>query len=333
MKLLKLPLLGLSALLFFGCQKATLQDSTATNLLKAEPLTVSTSTTNCLGYTFQLDVDKTSQPGYTIFVWTITNPNPGNARNNSGTIQNLSHWDFAPSQCLTDNWQDVKEASYNLNDGTGWQQILPLPTVQPDNAMDAGTTFNCTTGDVFKFNYGTNGGTPTQYKIVLEGNWGTADLLTYFKSGKSGCCSDTYANMGIGCKVEEDKCSFSQGYWFATNAQHPDGVHPWPGNVTIGGETYTNKEGIAISNANTQGGLKDAQAAFTQLAAFRISGASAADPAVKAAIETIDNWLKNYGAKLTPDNLRNQTAVEKQAYGDAKAASDIISQWITNHHC
>jgi hypothetical protein len=332
MKSLKLPLFGLSALLFFGCQKATLQDSTATNLLRAEPLTLSVEATNCLGYNVTLHVDQTSKPGYTIFLWTLSNPKPGNGKN--GTLQNLSHWDFVPGTCLLDNLADVTEAAYF--DGTNWQTILPL-TIEQDHAMDAGGTFNCTTGNVLKFNYGTSGSTPSQYKIVMKGNWGTDDLTAYFKSGNiTGCCSGTYANMGIGCKIEEDKCSFSQGYWFANNAQHPHGTHPWPapGTVTISKIDYSNDEGIAIFNAP----LSDAQAAFTQLAAFKISNAYASDPSVQAAMVTIEKWFSNYGGpdipvKLTPGNLRNQSAAEIQLYGDAKAASDVISAWINAHHC
>jgi hypothetical protein len=332
MKLLKLPLLGLSALLFFGCQKATLQDSTASNLLKAEPLTISAETSSCLGYNVKLDVDQTSKPGYTIFLWTVTNPNPGNGKN--GTIQNLSHWDFVPGSCLVDNLADVTEASY-LDSKNGWTTILPL-TIGQDPAMSNGG-FNCPTGDVIKFPYGTSGSAPSQYKIVLKGNWGIGNMFTYFKSGATtGCCSGDLANVGIGCKVEEDKCSFSQGYWFANNTQHPHGTHPWPapGTVTISGITYSNDEGIAIFNAP----LTDAQAAFTQLAAFKISNAYASDQSVQEAMKTIEKWFSNYGGpdtpvKLAPGNLRNQSASEIQHYGNAKAASDVISAWINAHHC
>ena len=331
MKVLKLSLIGLSVLLFFGCKKGEEQNlSTTTSDPSQASQLLTVQTTNCLGYDFQLNVDKTSQPGYTIFVWTITNPNPGNGTN--GTIQNLSHWDFTPGQCLTDNWQAVKEAAYNL--GSGWQTISPLPTLQVDPAM---AVYGCETGNVFKFAYGTTGDVPSQYKLVLEGKWGTGDLDAYFKSGnKTKCCHSTFTNMGVGCK-EEDACSYSQGYWFSTNAQHPNGVHPWPdpGTVTIGGQSYTNAEGLAIWNASTQGGLTDAQAAFTQLAAIRLSKVDEASiPALSAAAAIIDNWLSHYGdPKLTTSNLRNQRADEKAAYGDAKAAAGVISDWINANHC
>jgi len=326
MKALNLFSIGLLALLFLGCQKPVDQQdlNAATQGISGiagkktfEPRTCT------LSYDVTLNVDKTSVPGKTVFTWTITNPAPGNGKDCS-TLQDLGHWDFVPSQCLTDNWQDVVEASYNS--GTGWTLISPLPSIEVDHSLDG----SCETGNVFKFDYKTSGSTPTQYRLVLNGNWGTDKLSAYFKSGNfSGCYSKEFADLGIGCK--EDICSYSQGYWFANNAMHPNGVHAWANNVTIGGQTYTQAQGLAIWNTPNSSGITDATKAFTQLAALRLSGAT--DASLEDAIKAIDDWLASFGVPLTPANLRNQTEDEKTTYGDAKAAADKISNWIQLHHC
>jgi hypothetical protein len=124
----------------------------------------------------------------------------------------------------------VLSASYNL--GAGWVAITPLPTIEPDPSLEK---FGCTSGDVFKFDQGTTGSAITQYRIVMNGHWGTGDMTVFFKSGtNTGCCSKTITGGGIGCP-EDESCSFSQGYWFANNDMHPEGVHPWTTTVTIGG--------------------------------------------------------------------------------------------------
>jgi hypothetical protein len=325
MKLLQLSCTGLLALAFFSCQKES-SSSAANELSTMARKPTGTTNANCYDYNVNLSVDYTSEPGHSIFTWSIQNPAPGNGSN--GTLQNLSHWDFVPSDCLDDNWQDVLSASYNQ--GAGWVAITPLPTIEPDPSL---VKFGCTSGDVFKFDQGTTGSAITQYRIVMNGHWGTGDMTVFFKSGtNTGCCTKTITAGGIGCP-EDESCSFSQGYWFANNDMHPEGVHPWGTTVTIGGYTYTNAEGLAIWNASNVNGIKDAKKAFTQLAAIRLSGVDETDPELAAAVATIEAWLSIYGAKLTDANLRNQSAAEILAYGNAKAAADVISQWINANHC
>ncbi|MEP6700775.1 MAG: hypothetical protein ABJA85_05645 [Bacteroidota bacterium] len=302
-------------------------------LLKSEAITaISASNCNytCSDYQVNLTVDKTTEPGHTIFIWSITNPCPGNGKN--GSLQDLSHWDFLPGQCLDDNWQDVLQASYKYGNGS-WNIINPLPVIEPDPSLRKG---GCYGDDVFKFNQGTSGSTTTYYKLVLNGNWGTGNLDLYFKSGvNTGCCSKSIANKGVGCP-EEEGCSFSQGYWFANNPAHPDGVHPWGGDgsatVTVGGKVYTNPQGLAIWNTSNAGGIKDSKKAFTQLAAIRLSGVDETDPALSGAIATIECWLGSI-PKLSPANLPNQSATSITTCGNAKNAAGIISDWINAHHC
>jgi hypothetical protein len=338
MRLLKVSLAGclltllIAGSIIIGCHKNAIEttDSGSNTLSGKGPKNTCGQNYTCGDYQVTLDVDHTTLPGKTIFTWGITNPCPGNG--NNGTVQNLSHWDFVPSQCLDDNWQDVLEASYNS--GLGWQTITPTPFIQPDPSLKTGGCFG---DDVFKFNQGTAGNATTFYRLVLLGNWSTGDLSVFFKSGSNtGCCSKTFTDKGIGCRIDPD-CSFSQGYWFANNSQHPDGVHPWGGDgsgtVAIGGYTYTNAEGLAIWNASNQGGIKDAKKAFTQLAAIRLSGADEADPELATAVNTIECFLSGLGYKLTAGNLINQSAASKLACGNAANAAEAISDWINAHHC
>jgi hypothetical protein len=180
--------------------------------------------------------------------------------------------------------------------------------------------------------------------MVLNGNWGTADLNVLFKSGtNTGCCAATYPNAGIGCKIEEEDCSFSQGYWFANNVNHRNGIHPWyvdatdPSlglkTVTIGGKTYTNAEGLAIWNSSNKGGIEDSKKAFTQLSAILLSGVDiAADVSLTTAVATIECWLSTQ-SKLTDTFLPNQSNGSIANCGNAKNAADVISTWINTHHC
>lgn len=320
-----LTLMVLFCALIISCQKDIKSGGNDPSLQLATGKKPVANPLNCDNYEVKLDVEhSTTGPVTTTFIWRITNPNPGNG--SGTTLQNLSHWTFVPSTCLKDNWQDVLSAAYNT--GSGWVTITPLPLIEPDPSLSKA---GCSSGDVFKFNVGTSGSTPTQYKMVLAGYWGTGELNVFFKSGaNTGCCSASIADKGIACR-EDEPCSYSQGYWFANNTNHPSGVHPWPTTLTIGGHIYTNAEGLAIWNASTTG-TKDAERAFTQLAAVMLSGVSN-EPAISSAVQIIQNWLTNYGGKLTPTNLRNQTAAEITLYGDAKAAASAISEWINTHHC
>ena len=336
MRQIKLSWMGLfvalftTAGIFAGCQKDAVSPDVTSN---AKPVA---NTANCTGYLIELDRDVASMPGKTIFTWTITNPNPGNGSKN--TIQDLSHWSFVPGLCLEQNWQAIEAAAYRYGT-TGEFTGVPftgyaVDDLRPDPSLkNAG----CFSEDVFKFDIGTSGKTPTQYRIILDGVWGTADLNVWFKSGtNTGCCSATYAGKGIGCPETDEDCSFSQGYWFANNKMHPDGVHPWPTDVNIGGKVYTNAEGIAIWNASNKGGITDSKKAFTQLAAIKLSGVDISAEGLNGAVSTIENWLGSID-KLNgnPDSrfLPNQTVAEITLYGNARAAAGVISEWIRSNHC
>ncbi|WP_420147778.1 carboxypeptidase-like regulatory domain-containing protein [Spirosoma sp.] len=125
----------------------------------------------------------------------------------------------------------------------------------------------------------------------------------------------------IECAVPQG-CSFSQGYWFAKPGL------AWPGNVTVGGKSYSQAEGAAIWNTSNSGGIPASKKVFLQVAAIKLSGGSVLPTAsVWADVATAEAWL-NTLPKLTPTNLK--TVGTNAA---AVAAADRISAWIALNHC
>lgn len=303
--------------IIFGCEKpsALMPDPE----LKAAKMPV---TGNCKDYVVSLDVQ--SVGNNTEFVWTITNPNPGNGKGT--TLQNLSHWDFVADACgvtglgIDDNWNEVLSAWYDQ--GTGWQQILPLPQIEPDPSIR-----DCSTDNVVKFDIGTVGATPTKYKLVLNGHWGQALTKGWFKSGiNTWCCQKEIP--GIGCRLDQEYCSYSQGYFFASPHLWPE-----PGTVEIGGYTYTEAEGRAIWNASNAGGIPDSKKGFCQLAALKLSGG--VPPEMVPYADIIELWLSAQG-KLSSTNLPDQVFNPGDFTSEelkVKYAAGQISDWINANHC
>ena len=315
--------LGFATLLstsFMSCQKESLSSDSNGKINpevagKVKPPIINS---NCTGYNVTLDKTADAISHTTTFIWSIQNPNPGSG--SGTTIQNLSHWTFIPgcpgNNGLEQNWADIVSAAYNT--GAGWVEIVPVPDLKPDPSQ------TCTSANVFKFNFGTSGTTATQYRLVLSGNYGTADNQAFFKSGSStGCCEKTI--LGIGCKVEET-CSLSQGYYFAKPGP------TWPtGMVSVGGFTYTEAEGRAIWNCSNAGGIGDSKKAFTQVAALMLSGAYPTGNAqIDADVVTIQTYLSALGQKLVACSYLPTGTV---ASAPAAAAAGRIGTWISNNHC
>ncbi len=260
--------------------------------------------------------------GKTVFEWCVTNTRPGNGK--SGTSQDISHFNVSmdggcadADKNIVQNWDHVLSAE--VNTGTGWMQILPTPVIEPDPSIK-----ECTTANLFKFDYGTKGGTPTCYRLTLLGRWGTAPTVAWFKSGKNtGCCFKEIE--GIGCLLDEEACSLSQGYFFGN-------PKPWPAPfVSIGGKTYSETEGRAIWDASNAGGIPDSKKGFTQVTAIKLGGLNVPQEVLND-VMVIELWLSNIG-KLNPTFLPNQTIAEIALYGDAAAAAGRIGDWINNNHC
>jgi hypothetical protein len=276
----------------------------------------STGSAACANYVVTLE--RTYADGLTTFIWSVTNPNPGNGSN--GTLQALSHWAFVPGCAgpngLEQNWDDVKEAAYRSGANNPWTMIVPTPELAQDPSQ------GCTSANVFKFNFGTIGSSVSQYKLVLYGNYASEDNnFAVFKSGaNTGCC--TRSIPGVGCKVEET-CSLSQGYYFAKPGPTWAGI-----NVTVGGKTYTEAQGRAIWTCSNAGGIPASKKAFTQVAALYLSGAyPTGNSSVDADVVFLENWLLGLNKLVACSYLPND------ASGMAAAAAGRIGDWINENHC
>jgi len=119
------------------------------------------------------------------WMWTVTNPNPGNGTN--GTMQNLSHWSLAISDMVTDN--DLVQVAYST-DGITWSDLPAHFAIDKSQECYAGT--------VLKFDYGTTGGAPTYYKLVVNKDFPEGPSTANFKSGsKTGCYNGTVMGIGL----------------------------------------------------------------------------------------------------------------------------------------
>ncbi len=251
------------------------------------------------------------------WVWSVSNPNPGNG--SDGTVQNLSHWDIELGQCAT--MDDIVGAAYS-GDGVTWTPFIP--TYEEDASML--NACSLLTGPVLKFDFGTSGTAKSYYKLVLNKSLNIdMGATAFYKSGNTTGCG-TQCFPGLGCPDEVvEGCSFSQGYWFAK----PGLV--WPGNVTIGGYSYTQAEGVAIWKSSNAGGIGTAKKVFLQAAAIKLSGTNVSPTAtVWPYVQAIDAWLTTL-PKLTPANVKSFNGSPDAA--EALAAADAVAAWIEAHHC
>jgi hypothetical protein len=318
----RIAMFSIATLLFFSQCTKDINEESNNSLITSLANIGPENTSSCLNY--QISLTRDFSVNKTTFIWTIVNPNPGNG--NNGTTQDLSHWSFVPgcpgSNGLEQNWSDLLSASYSLDGGITWITITPTPILKPDPSQ------TCSNANVFKFDIGTSGSTPTKYRIVLMGKYAQdANNFAIFKSGaRTGCCTRTVP--GIGCK-QEQTCSFSQGYFFAS-------PHAWPqpGTVTVGGFTYTEAEGRAIWDCSNAGGIRDSKKGFTQVVALVLSKAfPTGDAGIDADVMTIQNWLTTKGKLVACTNLPNQTAAEILTFGNVANAAGRIGDWINANHC
>ncbi|MDH3382031.1 MAG: hypothetical protein OEL54_04960, partial [Flavobacteriaceae bacterium] len=99
-------------------------------------------------YTVTLESVLNNNNGTYTWTWSVLNPNPGNGSN--GTAQNLSHWVIKLGSCVT--FENVVGGALS-SDGTVWQAFTPTWESDPSFL----NTCSITTGDVLKFDMGTNG--------------------------------------------------------------------------------------------------------------------------------------------------------------------------------
>lgn len=172
--------------------------------------------------------------------------------------------------------------------------------------------------------------TPLQTYCLPNGCYTIKAHFSHSASDNSVVNYDVSASLCFGVDA---LCTYSQGYWFANNPKHPDGVHPWPNDITVGGYSYSNADGIAIWNTSNAGGIPDAKKAFTQLAAIYLSGVDISATTIAGDVAIIEAWLTSLGQKLSPTYLPMESDIDVATYGDVRTAADNISTYINAHEC
>ena len=111
------------------------------------------------------------------WVWSVSNPNPGNGKEGTGTLQDLSHWGLAISGAVQQS--NIVSAAYSF-DGIVWYTTGATIAVDPSQS--------CYTAPVLKFNVGTTGSEIMYYKLVVNQSYNTGFVPAVFKSGKNTGC-------------------------------------------------------------------------------------------------------------------------------------------------
>jgi hypothetical protein len=166
--------------------------------------------------------------------------------------------------------------------------------------------------------------------------------VAFWKSTNN--CSET-SFLGVGCVSSDDDgggqgddegCSYSQGYYFASPVSAYPNYPGWgginDGEVMIGGHVYTEGEARNIFRSSNKGGIADAKSAFQQAVAIKLSGSYVFSVDVWGWVAEIDAYLSNY-AKLTPNNVSGKNRPAWVWNANIKTAAGNIGAWIDEHHC
>jgi hypothetical protein len=319
-----------------GCKKtdtvAPIQSGKARLEESSQRLAINTNNPACAGpYTVKLESVTNNGNATWSWTWSVVNPNSGSGLD--GTIQNLSHWNITLGACVTP--QDLVSAGYS-SDNVLWTDFAPV--MQPDGSIL--NTCGLTTGDVLKFDFGTEGTAASYYRVTISKNVQVAqDVAAWYKSGnRTGC--GTFCFPGFGCQTDGplEGCSFSQGYWFAKpGVVWPDVNGAEPGQITLGGKYYTQAEGLAIWRTSNAGGISDAKRSFLQAAAIQLSDDNVFPSAtVWPYVQTIQNWLSTI-PKLSANGAGGTVRVQPRSSANTNAAggqaAGLIGNWINVNRC
>jgi hypothetical protein len=131
-------------------------------------------------------VSKTTTGSNTEWIWSVTNPNPGNGDN--GTLQNVSHWSM-PLNLAAEAALQSAEYSY---DGVTWASANAVVERDPSIRL-------CTTVDVLKFDRGTTGTAPLYCRAVFNQDFPVNPYATsWIKTGGGlqGCNMYFFSGLG-----------------------------------------------------------------------------------------------------------------------------------------
>lgn len=169
------------------------------------------------------------------------------------------------------------------------------------------------------------------WTIVIQFDRGYETFNTsaaWIKAGSS-CNQGTVAAPGC---PKEDRCSFSQGYFFSNGANNNGASVLWVNGLTIGGVPYSQTEGMNLWDLNNGKGKDTTLNAFFQLGAVRLSGAESEVTTYAAIIDAYFN-----GINVTNSFINGRFVLPDTAGGytkdQVKAAGSAIGTFIDANHC
>ncbi|MEN9907047.1 MAG: hypothetical protein RLZZ540_188 [Bacteroidota bacterium] len=311
---MKKILLFILALGLFSCTNET---TTTTDVITSNNITSKTttatkgslaSTSNFSDYGISVSVS----PDGSLWTYTITK--------SKTSAKTLSHFIISLDNCGENSatFSDVISATIN--------------GVSTDISNIEGSGTGCnpqeTTTNFIKF---PSFSAANSWTIVIQFDRGYETFNTsaaWIKAGSS-CNQGTVAAPGC---PKEDRCSFSQGYFFSNGTNNNGASVLWVNGLTIGGVSYTKTEGMNLWDLNNGKGKDTTLNAFFQLGAVRLSGAESEVTTYATIIDAYFNGINAInsfinGRFVLPDTAGGYTKDQ------VKAAGSAIGSFIDANHC
>lgn len=312
---MKKILLSILAIAVFSCtneNETSNTDVATSNNLTAKSAAATkasvASTSNFTDYNISVSVS----PDGSLWTYTVTK-----AKINAKT---LSHFIISLDNCGENSatFSDVISATIN--------------GVSTDISTIEGSGTGCnpqeTTSNFIKF---PSFSAADSWTIVIQFDRGYETFATSAAWIKAGSTCNQGTVPAPGCP-KENRCSYSQGYFFSNGANNNGASALWANGLTIGGVSYTQTKGMNIWDYNNGKGKDTTLNAFFQLGAVRLSGAES-EVAPYAAI--IDAYF--YGINVTNAFVNGSFVLPAEAGGytkdQVKAAGTAIGSFIDANHC
>ena len=237
------------------------------------------------------------------------------------SAKNLSHIILDLENCgnLSATYNDINYATVNgapaVFDNTEGQGTNCSPQSLTSNFVKIGLPAASSWTIVIKYDRG--------YEQATGAN-------AWIKAGTT--CSKTTLSAP-GCPIT-NRCSFSQGYFFAKGSFKNGASDLWQNGLTVGGINYTQEEGTTFWDNNKGPGKDDVLRAFFQLGAVRLSGAEsgiASDAALIDAYFSGINVVSAYNS--TTKEWTFPTMNNDILEVDASLAAGRIGAFVDANHC
>lgn len=312
----KLFLSLIVALVTISCSNETASLSNESAINSSTATAKSVNSTSAWGdYNISVSVSTDGS----VWTYTITRATP--------KAKDLSHFIIDLNNCGEDSatFADIIGATVNG---------LPA-NLSPTEG--SGTTCNpqATTTNFVKFN---SLPSASSWVLVMTLDRGYETFTTATGWLKAGSSCNSGQILAPGCP-KTDRCSYSQGYFFANGATQNGASSFWTNGLTIGGVNYSQANGNEIWNIDRGRGGDQTLNSFFQLGAARLSGIVpdvATDAAIIDAYFTGLNVMQTKITTTGPNpysyfNLPNTSNYITKA--QAIAAGNNIGTYIDTHHC